>query len=209
MAYVNWRMRITLSDTRQLVGTFLAFDRHMNLVLADTDEYRKVKAKKSSSAASADKTGAAVEEKEEKRTLGLVLLRGECVISLSAEAPPPPKVRRVQFASARAPRRFCDLALKRCSVCSLCLFSVACVFLSRFCRRRRRCSWAASPWLRVPVSVCLPDVGVSGTKQTLLCASPLRFVFYACAYKFPCRCVLCSVVHAQSVWLRLVRLRWV
>jgi small nuclear ribonucleoprotein B and B' len=172
MAYVNWRMRITLSDTRQLVGTFLAFDRHMNLVLADTDEYRKVKAKKSSSAASADKTGAAVEEKEEKRTLGLVLLRGECVISLSAEAPPPPKVRRVQFASARAPRRFCDLALKRCSVCSLCLFSVACVFLSRFCRRRRRCSWAASPWLRVPVSVCLPDVGVSGTNR--LCYAQAR-----------------------------------
>jgi small nuclear ribonucleoprotein B and B' len=80
MAYVNWRMRITLSDTRQLVGTFLAFDRHMNLVLADTEEFRKIKAKKGA------------EEKEEKRVLGLVLLRGECVISLSAEAPPPPKV---------------------------------------------------------------------------------------------------------------------
>lgn len=79
MAYVNWRMRITLSDTRQLVGTFLAFDRHMNLVLADTEEYRKIKQKKGA------------EEKEEKRTLGLVLLRGECVISLTAEAPPPPK----------------------------------------------------------------------------------------------------------------------
>jgi small nuclear ribonucleoprotein (snRNP)-like protein len=46
MAYVNWRMRITISDTRQLVGTFLAFDRHMNLVLADTEEYRKIKPKK-------------------------------------------------------------------------------------------------------------------------------------------------------------------
>jgi small nuclear ribonucleoprotein B and B' len=171
MAYVNWRMRITLSDTRQLVGTFLAFDRHMNLVLADTDEYRKVKAKKSSSAASADKTGAAVEEKEEKRTLGLVLLRGECVISLSAEAPPPPKVRHISMPFSyhiSAPRRFVIFCFwfETALGGSLCLFSVSCLFVSHFCRRRRKCSWAASPWLRVPVSVCLPDVDVSGTKDT-------------------------------------------
>jgi small nuclear ribonucleoprotein (snRNP)-like protein len=32
--------------SRTLVGTFMAFDRHMNLVLGDTEEYRRVKAKK-------------------------------------------------------------------------------------------------------------------------------------------------------------------
>jgi len=53
----------------------------MNIVLGDCEEYRKVKSKKG-------------EEKEEKRTLGLVLLRGENVISLSAEAPPLPKAGR-------------------------------------------------------------------------------------------------------------------
>jgi len=81
MQFVNWRMRVTISDTRTLVGTFLAFDKHMNIVLGDTEEYRTTKAKKASG------------EKEEKRTLGLVLLRGETVVSLSAEAPPPPKPR--------------------------------------------------------------------------------------------------------------------
>jgi len=86
--YVNWRMRVTIADGRVLLGTFMAFDKHMNLVLADTEEYRRVKGKKSS------------EEKEEKRMLGLVLLRGENVISLQADSPPPPKPRAAQVAAA-------------------------------------------------------------------------------------------------------------
>jgi len=79
--YVNWRLRVTINDSRTLVGTLLAFDKHMNLVLADTEEYRKVKSKASS------------EEQEQKRPLGLILLRGETVVSISAESPPAPKSR--------------------------------------------------------------------------------------------------------------------
>eukprot|EP00462_Mataza_sp_D1_P001148 CAMPEP_0175093344 /NCGR_PEP_ID=MMETSP0086_2-20121207/2960_1 /TAXON_ID=136419 /ORGANISM="Unknown Unknown, Strain D1" /LENGTH=203 /DNA_ID=CAMNT_0016366295 /DNA_START=22 /DNA_END=633 /DNA_ORIENTATION=+ len=81
LQYVNWRMRIQITETRTLLGTFMAYDKHMNLVLGDCEEYRKVRGKKAS------------EEREEKRLLGLVLLRGENVISMSAESPPPPQSR--------------------------------------------------------------------------------------------------------------------
>lgn len=46
MQYVNYRMRVTVSDTRSIVGSFLAFDRHLNLVLADCEEFRRIKGTK-------------------------------------------------------------------------------------------------------------------------------------------------------------------
>jgi small nuclear ribonucleoprotein B and B' len=63
----------------------------MNLVLADTEEFRRVKRKapKSTAAPGAASTSAPLVETEEKRTLGLTIIRGAHIISLSVESPPP------------------------------------------------------------------------------------------------------------------------
>lgn len=81
MRYVEHRLRVTLQDGREILGTFLAFDKHMNLVLSEAEEFRTLRSK-----------GAVVEERLEKRSLGLVLIRGENVVSLAVEGPPPPSI---------------------------------------------------------------------------------------------------------------------
>ena len=78
LMWINYRIRVTIQDSRVLIGTFLAFDKHMNLVLADTEEYSRYKKN----------------DKERKRSLGLVLLRGDNIISLSAESPPSQNAKR-------------------------------------------------------------------------------------------------------------------
>ncbi|KAK7423289.1 Small nuclear ribonucleoprotein-associated protein B [Neonectria magnoliae] len=88
--YINWRMRVTLNDGRSMTGQMLAFDKHMNLVLADTEEFRRVKRKQNKPAApGAAGSSAQTIESEEKRTLGLTIVRGAHIISLSVESPPP------------------------------------------------------------------------------------------------------------------------
>ena len=66
-----------------IVGTFLAFDKHFNLVISETEEFRRLKPKKRGKL---KKSGDP--EKEIKRVLGLIILRGESIISITAEAPP-------------------------------------------------------------------------------------------------------------------------
>jgi small nuclear ribonucleoprotein B and B' len=90
LRYVEHRLRVTLHDGRTIIGTFLAFDKHLNLVLSEAEEFRVLR-----------KGGAALlEEKTEKRSLGLVLIRGENVVSLAVEGPPPPSVTGKSSSSA-------------------------------------------------------------------------------------------------------------
>ncbi|KAK8055784.1 small nuclear ribonucleoprotein B and B' [Apiospora rasikravindrae] len=88
--YINYRMRVTLMDGRQMTGQMLAFDKHMNLVLADTEEFRRVKRKQNKPAApGASASATQTIESEEKRTLGLTIVRGAQIVSLSVESAPP------------------------------------------------------------------------------------------------------------------------
>uniref|UniRef100_A0A7S4W8A1 Sm protein B n=1 Tax=Alexandrium monilatum TaxID=311494 RepID=A0A7S4W8A1_9DINO len=72
--FFNWRVSATLVDGRVLVGTLMAVDRHVNLVLCNTEEYRKYKVK------------GHPEGKELKRMLGLVVARGRNVLYVQPEA---------------------------------------------------------------------------------------------------------------------------
>lgn len=89
-----------------MVGQLLAFDAKMNLVLAECSEVRIVKSKKG-------KADDDEEEEEMRRTLGLVILRGDTIVTLAVDGPPPieddSKGPQVRLASHATFQRRADL----------------------------------------------------------------------------------------------------
>lgn len=89
---LNYRLKITIVDGRTFVGQLLAFDKHMNLVLADTEEARITK--KSYQELAKNKVGGQVKVAEEKRFLGLIILRGEQVVNLTIISGPTADIKK-------------------------------------------------------------------------------------------------------------------
>ena len=66
-----------IKDKRMMVGTLIGFDKHLNIVLSDTMEYRLISNK-----------GKKEPKKEIRRPIGLIVIRGTNVISIFAEKSP-------------------------------------------------------------------------------------------------------------------------
>lgn len=75
---LNARVKVTLQDGRVFIGQLLAHDKHLNFVLADCEEFRLLKR-------------GAKNGDSERRVLGMIVLRGEEVVSVSQETGAPPR----------------------------------------------------------------------------------------------------------------------
>lgn len=89
LRYIEHRIRVTVQDGRVVIGTFMAFDKHLNLVMSETEEYRNLTSKSNLTNV--------IEERQEKRLLGLIILRGENVVSIAVEGPPPNDNKRAKL----------------------------------------------------------------------------------------------------------------
>lgn len=89
---INHRLKVTIIDGRSYTGQLLAFDKHMNLVLADTEEARVTK--KSYQELAKNKVNGQVKVQEEKRFLGLIILRGEQVVNLTIKSGPTADIKK-------------------------------------------------------------------------------------------------------------------
>ncbi|OBA24189.1 hypothetical protein METBIDRAFT_30523 [Metschnikowia bicuspidata var. bicuspidata NRRL YB-4993] len=89
---INYRLKVSILDGRTFSGQLLAFDKHMNVVLADTEEARVTK--KAYRELAKTKVDGQVKIPEEKRFLGLVILRGEQVVNVTIISGPTADIKK-------------------------------------------------------------------------------------------------------------------
>ena len=68
---INGYVYVYISENRYFLGKFLCYDEHLNLVLSECEEFKKI------------------EGFEQKRTHGLITIRGSNIISIEASSIPP------------------------------------------------------------------------------------------------------------------------
>lgn len=86
--FLNHRVSVSVSDHRYFVGQMLGFDSHSNVVLKDCEEFRVLKKRK------------AGQQRETKRNIGLMILRGDSVVHIDVIGPPPPSGNRLSASTA-------------------------------------------------------------------------------------------------------------
>ena len=86
--FLNHRVSVSVSDHRYFVGQMLGFDSHSNVVLKDCEEFRVLKKRK------------AGEQRETKRNIGLMILRGDSVVHIDVIGPPPSSGNRLSASTA-------------------------------------------------------------------------------------------------------------
>lgn len=85
---INFKVRVTTSNSSTFVGTLTSYDKFMNLVLTECEEFRIQKKSKKYLNEIKNEEIDLSKIKEQKRLLGLIILRGENIISVVAEAAP-------------------------------------------------------------------------------------------------------------------------
>ncbi|CAI5755785.1 unnamed protein product [Candida verbasci] len=91
---LNYRLKISTVDNKNYIGILLSFDDKLNLVLSETEETRinkRTYAEMRKNNSNNNNTGSStnnIKPVYEKRTLGLIILRGDQIVNLTIESTP-------------------------------------------------------------------------------------------------------------------------
>ncbi len=88
---IGFKVKVTSTNTSEYIGTLLSFDGYMNIVLSDCEEFRLTKKSQLELRKQTKQKKYIIDEsviKEQKRLLGLVIIRGENIVSVVALAAP-------------------------------------------------------------------------------------------------------------------------